>query len=475
MRHCYQALDQIAHGTYPRRTVVSGNWRDDLFEAQLKFVAGSSKRRAALCGRRAGKTEGTGYWFIEGGLEAPNETSVFIALSSGHCMRTLWTSLTRIILRRPELGLKLTQSRGDLICRFPNGHQIWMAGAKNRAEIEKFRGNRYKRVAIDEAGSFGAHLEELVEDVLEPALMDLDGELALTGSPPVLPVGYFWEVTTGANGRPQWPVSHWTVLENPHIPHAAEYLRAKREANGWSEDHPRYRREYLGEWVRDEGAMVFPYDGQRNAYWDLPTGGAWTNVTGMDLGFVDPTAWVTESYRDGYSEVWMRKVYEESGLIPSVVAVKTEAWLRDFPGRCVADTGGQGKPIVEEMRRRYGLGVLPADKKAKRAAIEVMRGDVLSGVLKLHPVECALIIDEWSRLQWDEGHEGFDERCGAHLSDAALYAHRDCRARYREPPPPKPLPGTDAWARQERDRIRARIVADQRRKSLAAMGRPILR
>jgi hypothetical protein len=265
------------------------------------------------------------------------------------------------------------------------------------------------------------------------------------------------------------------VLDNPHIPHAREWLAAKRKANGWELDHPRYVREYMGQWVRDEGALVFPYVAERNAYWELPEGGVWTNVTGMDLGFVNPTAWVTESYRDGYAEVWMREVYEESGLIPSIVAEKTGEWLSRYPGRCVADTGGQGKPIVEEMRRRYSLGVVAAEKQAKRAAIELMRGDVLSGVLKLHPEQCASIIDEWQRLQWDETHKGFDDRCSTHLSDAALYAHRECRARYREAPAPKPAQGTDAWARQERDRIRARIMADQRRRNAALLGRPVTR
>jgi hypothetical protein len=427
-----------------------------LFPLQSAFVRTRAKRVAAVCGRRGGKSEGLDAWLLDGARKQPGERSLAITLSKGHARRTLWTTFQRIE-QRHRIGLKFSESDGQLFVKTPNEHQIWLAGCDNQAEGEKFRGDRYYRICIDEAGSFGGWLEGLIEDVLEPALMDLDGDLALSGSPAVVPAGYFYEITTG-DGRPQWETHHWTSLDNPYLRGARRWLDGLLHERGWTEDHPRFRREYLGQWVKDEDSRVYPLDG-RNADMQIPPGRALTTI-GIDVGFEDSTAWVVCQWVPGHPEVYVVECMQHRHLIPTSVAARTQGLLERYPGAAVVvDTGGIGKGYAEEMKQRHGIGCVPAAKQNKRAAIEMLRGDILSGVLRIDREKCRDLWDEAIRSQWSEDRSGIDDRCIDHLTDALLYAHRHSRSHYY-PQETEPLPGSPAWAKREQDAAKEQALRE---------------
>jgi hypothetical protein len=455
-------LTAMASGCYEPPPVAGGpTWRDAPFDKQREVLGFVGDVRALLCSRRAGKTETDAYWLIDGGLDSPGEESVFVTLSSPHAKRTLWKTFTRIQARNPELRLVLKRDEGRLVCALPNNHTIWMAGCNNSGDIAKFRGDKYRRVVIDEAQSMGAWLEELIEDALEPALVDLQGELMLSGTPGPLPQGYFYRATTG-DGGPRWPTFGWTLRENPFMQHAGEWLRRKMDRNGWDETHPRYLREYCGKWVRDEGSLVFPYDGARNAAWDLPPGD-WNGVTGIDFGFIDSTAWVYEQYQPSLPDCYIWDCAQRSGLIPSAFAVRHQQWLEAHKGRSLGDSGGLGKGYIEEANQRMGLNIEAAAKLEKRSAIEFMRGDLLAGTIKVHPHRCQMLIDEWGRVQWNEDHSEIDDRTPDHLSHAALYAHRECRTQYR-PEEIGPEPGTAEWTNAQVKALKEKRTREAQRR-----------
>jgi hypothetical protein len=419
---------------------------------QRAFIADESKHKLAVCSRRAGKSRGVGVWLLEPAERYPGQMSVYIALSRPHARNILLPTM-RAIDRQHNLGLRFPETDGQLWVVHPNGYRIWLAGCQHMSDVEKFRGPAYVRAAVDEAGSFGAHLEELVEDALDPAMLDFDGEICLTGTPPPCPAGYFYEVATGDRGRPCWPQHHWTVMDNPFLPHAEDWLRRKREANGWDENHPRYRREYLGQWIRDLGALVYPYDPDRNG-WDgvLPEGEVRSGI-GMDIGYEDATAWVPMQWVSGAPELYIPESHSERHLIPSVVAAYTQRWKESYPGPTVVDTGGIGKGYAEEMKQRFGVACEPAEKQHKLAAAEMMRGDLLSGVLKVNPSKNRDLLDEWSRIQWLEDRSGIDPRFPNHLADAALYIHRRLRPWYR-PEKEGPTPGTREFIDADQARVK---------------------
>lgn len=407
-----------------------------LHPKQKAFVLDRSPKKTALCSRRAGKSEGLAAWLLEGAESCPGGMSVYIVLSRNHARGIMWRTLEEIE-RRHSLGLQFRERDNQLFVRTKNRHDIWLAGCKDSVEVEKFRGLKYRRAAIDEAASFGGYIRTLVDDVLEPALLDLQGELALTGTPGAIPAGLFYEATTGdktANQKAvKWPTHHWTVLDNPYVPHAGEWLAKKLEQNNWSEDHPTYLREWKGIWVRDDGALVYPFD-ERNLYHELPSDdyeGKWRFGLGIDVGHDDPCALVVVAYRQGLPELYVVHVEKHEGLIPSQLAAKVARLQKDYKfDHMVIDSGGLGKGYQEEMSRRYNIHAEPAKKTQKRAFIEVIRGEMMSGNVRLHPVAAGPLIDEMAVLTWDERREAEDGRFDNHCCDAFLYVAREVLSGY---------------------------------------------
>lgn len=406
-----------------------------LHPKQRAFVQDPSPRKAALCGRRAGKSRALAAWFLEGARKCPDQMSLYIALSRNNARGILEKAL-REIDREFNLGLRFTEKDSQIHVVLPNGHVIWLAGCKDSYEIEKFRGYKFLRIGIDESASYGPYLRPLVTDVLEPTLVDLNGQLAMVGSPGVIPAGPFFEVTEGGYGDdealPRWETHRWTIEDNPFIPHAVDWLEKYRISRKWKKDHPTYLREWMGQWVRDEGALVYPYD-NRNIFSKLDGDPSeWRFSIGLDVGFEDSSAFVVGAWKPGLPEIYIVEAFKKEGLIPSAFAAEVERLMEKYNTRdAVIDSGGIGKGYKEELFERWGIYVEKAKKNYKRAYIEVVRGELLSGNVKVQPRPynpknggAGSLLDEWSRLVWDVDREGPDNRFEDHAADAALYLIR---------------------------------------------------
>lgn len=409
-----------------------------LFPAQRRFLRDPAKRKGALCGRRAGKTETLVPWLYDSCVRRPGSVNPYIALSQKSARRILWPTLKRVAAR---YSLPLEFREQTLTAKHPNGSLIWVTGCPDEAQCEDLRGSPYGRVAIDEAGSFPPWLEYLVNDVLDPALMDFDGEMALVGSPGLVPAGFFFEKTAG---DVPWATHSWTCLDNPHVPGAA-YLARKREEHGWNEEHPTYVREYLGQWVHDEWAFIYPFDARKNVG-TLParTDVRPFRVLSVDLGMVDNTALVLSTSYRGSPELWLERAWyarKPSGpLTVAYVAAQIEQVRQSTQvDAIVVDEGGLGKMVVSDFQTTYGIPCVAAEKRDKLAAIHGFRGTLVAGTTKLDPQQTQPLISEWSALAWNEDRDDHAETCVDDLSDAALYGWRAHGLFYRpEQEPPKP-------------------------------------
>lgn len=426
-----------------------------LHPKQRRFAFSKSKKSAAQAGRRGGKSTGLAGKFIKTAVENPEGLSVFIAISAARANEIIGSALHKLG-RAIDFEPKPTTKDGQLYWLFPNGHRLWVAGCKTRAEAEKFRGSPYCGAAIDEADSIRNHLQYLVEDVLDWALLDLDGWLALTGTPGATPVGYFHAVTTGEDGIRQWETHHWTCLDNPHLKDAAGWLKRRCEELGLSDASPTFRREFLGEWVRDLDALCYPYDPERNAIHGPLDGHDWRYLIAIDLGVVDATAIVVLAYRDrdpNIHVVWSRSW---SGLSPSQAGLKVNEVKARYPGaRLVADTGGIGRGFTQEWAIRYGIATEAAHKADATAQIALAGDLVRAGTVKVHLPEAESLAKEWSILPWDIDRTGHDPAYADHESSACRYglmAVRPLRALHDVPPPPPGSPAAEAIAEAERRR-----------------------
>src|SRR5690606_32566902 len=128
---------------------------------------------------------------------------------------------------------------------------------------------------------------------------------------------FFYEISTGI--RPGWSVHHWTLLDNPHLPHASQYIEDLLVKKGWSREHPTFRREWLGWWVRDLGSLVYPYDPARNRVDRLPSlpEAGWRYALGIDFGVTNATACVVVAWHEQDPTLYVVESEAREGIIPS--------------------------------------------------------------------------------------------------------------------------------------------------------------
>lgn len=417
---------------------------------QRGFVADDAPRVAACCSRRAGKSVGVLVRHALCALRYPRETSVYINRSVAAGCAVLEPALRG--LQRAGVDCRITPKvlKGRTHWVFPNGHRLWIAGCKDRSEIDNFRGSPYPGVTIDEAQQF-PYLEELVQDALEPALMDFHGWLTLIGTPSPIPIGLFFRASQGDDG---WSSHHWTVVDNTYARNPVEWLASLRERNGWTESHPRYRREYLGEWVLDGDALVYPLQSARNGAAPMPDGPRMRTL-GVDLGSTGTTAFVVVATVQGWPGYWVEHCSVLRGASVSRVCDEVRRLRDELDAyRVVVDAGGLGGAYVDELRTRYGIAAEAAVKQHKLAYIEHIRSDILAGLLHVSPAAQDLW-DEAASLQWDDDRRGYDDRMPDHCLDALLYAWRALRPEREADHTPPPQPGTPEWYDREAREARA--------------------
>jgi hypothetical protein len=280
-----------------------------------------------------------------------------------------------------------------------------------------------------------------------PALGDHRGSLRLTGTPGAQMQGFFYERCTS------WANHHWDARDNPHVD-GEQMLADALEANaafGWTWGHPTFRREYLGEWCEDASAIVYPYSAQRNlTYQCMPAG---RTILGVDVGWNDGNGFVvSRSNSPDDPEVHILRAFEKGEMTLPHIAGTIEQLRREYAiGHVFVDTGGGGKLLAETLWRSFNIPCYPAVKGRKLPRIELVRGMLLAGTLKLDAMQCLDLTREWQMIPWNADRSDHHERYSDECSDATLYSVLPHTLGYRHVLDPA-VPGSRQW-QLEQDRL----------------------
>lgn len=482
-----------------------------LFEEQRRAYESEADYQCRLAGRRGGKTLLNATDLIVTAIENPGqEMSLYITLTKHHSRRNLERQLDKDI-RDFNLAFRKSEVDGQLYYTHKNGHVVWLTGCKDRSEADKLRGDKYRKVIIDEAGSerFAAMekgqtegeeqrdlLQYLVNEVLEHALSDLNGQLVLSGSPGTLPRGFFWQVSTGDGPLAQWETHHWTVLQNPHHryglrhPHT-NHERFKRTAlrNGcelysdaeveelqkqgvvplypgmpWlKKASPAFRRETLAEWVSDHEAMCYSFVASKNGFddsFELPQG-QWFYVLGVDIGFNDQATFVVTASRRGFAEVYFLEAHGRAEMQDIQITAEILRISQRYKlNKVVIDPGGGGKFQIEGLKERQGINAEAASKPAKGAAIRTLQSGLRVGSVKIHMSKCRQLVDELLTITWNQDRTNHNPSDIDDTADAAVYAYRahPTHERWDEEPPKA---GTPAAVNAEMAAYKATLAKKQ--------------
>lgn len=357
------------------------------------------------------------------------------------------------------------------IINFANGSQIFLTGAATRAEIEKLRGGAYDLVIVDECKSFSIGiLEELIDEVIKPALLDRLGTLLLIGTPGAIRAGPFYEATEPklrtksrqnpvirsyynpeehwSNPRvrpPRWSFHRFTQKDNIFCPQLWEEALKEKRIKGWSDKSSIWQREYLGNWVPVTDTLVYSYVRAINEEFpschyvpnfDNPYGlpeSDYRFVVGIDFGWHDSTAIVVLAFNQG--TVYLVHEFKQQHMTPSAIGAYLEALNAEYDIESYqADTGSLGKSIAEEINARYDVHLVAATKVNKIDYIQLMNDDIERGAFKLP--EDSMLAEDYAKLTWNANSieekmqlakvGRLQENVKIHndLPDAALYAWR---------------------------------------------------
>ncbi len=411
---------------------------DTLFPLQRALVDSPAPRKCTHTGRRGGKTRAFVGRAFKAVRDFPGATiPVFERTLTCVAAQTFWTDLITFN-DTYKLGVDFHHTYKS--ATFRNGAVIQLMGADTLESCDKARGGKFPVAIVDEAGTFRSKvLEYLVTECLEPATIDLQGEILVGGTPNPQMSGWFYETATYGKER-GWDVHHWTLVDNPALgpesitdPAArrawrVQWLADLRLRYGWTEQTPRYVREYEGRWAVTGDDFIYPFSRAINVVEALPEGRPddWTYALSIDIGFNDPTAFVVWGRRDGDPTSYVIESYEQTHLIPSAVAAHVERLRDRYTFRSiVCDTGGMGKAVAEEMRQRFGLPIRAAAKRDKLVYLEFVAGELRAGRIRILRGRNMELIDDLCNLAWND--ERTDSSPGArdHLPDAFLYGERE--------------------------------------------------
>jgi hypothetical protein len=480
------------------------------FGKQQRILSDRSRRIAVRCPRRAGKTTVVRARLMRRCLLYPGSNCLYIALTRPNAESLMWLGKSglKAICKALDLveGVDVEFHNAKLLMTFSNGSSIKLAGASTTDEIDKFRGDEYDEVWIDEAKSYPAKLfAELLDEALTPALMTRLGVLGMIGTPGNILDGKFYSVTRPGSEESKgyedeevdglWSFHEWTLEDNTAQPHQwREALRAKA-ANGWTDRNPIWKREYLGQWAADDTDSVYKFrkhldDGTPWNIWTpgpaskanpfgLPGSKSWNYVYGMDLGAADPFALVILAYSDDSTDLF--QVYEYTvpkrqnftstqigELLNSLIA------MTGYPLAMISDHSHLGASILAEIQSRFGLYIEGAARghSEKTDAIELTNGDLVDGRLKLFdkPGVNNQTMGQMVTLQLDESGVREIKSQANHLTDALIYARTKCLHYHAQPaatpPPPRGSPEA-RQARLDRDEEEAALLPEDEGSDLA--------
>lgn len=403
-----------------------------LFKEQKEvFNDFTSRRKLAMCSRRAGKTEGNVDEILKVAAK-PDSRIVYINLTFDNAIEQMYNKVIEEA-KRCEIAIKSDDKNAGII-HFANGSTVHFKGNKDRAQADKLQGFGNRLVIIDEAQS-QINMNYLIDTILSPTLMDYeDSVLLLTGTPPRRKGTYF----EAAWNNPIWTKYSWTMFQNPYIKNPDAEIDRKCEEKGITRDSAFIQREFYGKIVYDTEAQVFKdYKVYQGA---IPSDFIPDHIyTGVDFGFADYNGIVTMA-----ANVEQKRAYVifERKFNKATVSMIVDAVREGFEdgkrfliernpnadlSNCQIFTDTNEKSITYELSQTYGLPAYCAYKYDRALAFETLAEWCRTGrILNIEGGEVANEFEQtlYKRDDLDNITSELDDGFHPDITMALLYASR---------------------------------------------------
>jgi hypothetical protein len=431
--------------------------RESLFPEQLAFLDDKSHKKALWTTRRAGKTYTVLADFIYDALDHPNSEYAFIAISQTQaekiCVRTF-----REMKLKFGLNMEIKETKKRVV--FPNGAVIQLYGADKPGWANTIYGQKIRKAAIDEAAFYRIKIDSLVDDYIEPATIDENGQVILMSIPGHFHYGIFWDITKNLDYKKNyegiespdkkgWFVHRWTTANNPHMAKKfAKKIAELKAENPEIESTATFVRNYLGGWSIELGEKVYKFDEKLNLIDSYERRDDDHYILGIDLGWDDKTALSVCAWNDNDPNFYVLEGHSESAMMLDKLASYVVMYQESYNNlEIVGDS--KHKQIFEEFRRRFDFPVYEAERPNKFDWILTVNNDYQNG--KILVVKCEdneQLIKEMAKLIWKTKPNGWkveqpgmpNDRC-----DSVLMSYRQAYHYRFEEKPKEIVKGSKEW------------------------------
>jgi hypothetical protein len=359
-----------------------------LHPEQQKFANDPAQFKVACCSRQSGKSHAAAIIALRAAVETPGSTPVYINMNRASAQYIIWPPLMALN-EEHDLGLEFIKTTSDI--RLPNGSTIKVFGAGSLREMDKIRGigATLNLVILDEAQNFGTDMYKLIREILLPATVTHKAPILITGTPGAACAGPFYDIVHGGgemfknddgNQLMGWSLHKWLMRDNPYIPDVEEQYRVHMAANNWTAASPAFRREYLGEWVRDtEGLCYYSKDSMIVPRFPLERAHDWQYILGVDVGTRDPWAFAMLAVSRDVQATYVLESYEKQ-LTTLEAGDEVGDLMEQYPCHTiVVDTGGQGAAPVAQWKDTHPLLPIQPVKKGYGSVdmgIQIINADI---------------------------------------------------------------------------------------------------
>lgn len=415
------------HFTPPITAAVRAAGHQSPFTATLNGLS-AKQRPYVLCqdvvctnhaARRSGKSAANARKLLRHAPRNPGGISFFAAKDAKTAKRIIGPTLREL---SHEFGLGLHWSTADTAFIAPNGYTIWLLGLNDDGEADKLRGAAHGLIEgiIDEAATIRDEiLKYAAIECALPALGENEGRLSLSGTPGALMTGFFYDQCQARQNF------HWDARDNPYlrVPGQRYLEQAIKNNPGWTWQTPQFVREYLGLWIEDLEALIWPYSSARNLIYEgseFPMG---RTILGVDVGFEDGNGYtVSRSQPPNNPEIHILTSYEKRHQRLPAMAAEIESLRRHYSCNHVFIDEGNNGLMVSKSLQDMGIPCRPTPKGLKRPRIEVVRGGLAAGTIKVVRGRCDTLVGEMGMIPWNEKRTDADERYSNECTDSMIYS-----------------------------------------------------
>lgn len=436
------------------------------FDRQLEFIDDPRKRKILICTRRAGKSYTLAVYIVQEALRYAGRSFRYYGLTGEAAKDAVFPIIVDALKHAGITKFEYNNTTKNFT--LPNKSTIRLMGLDSAEQnMKRLKGSGPHLVAVDEVQDLQQDLKKLIDEVLDPMLVDWKlrggGILCLAGTPGTNLTGYWHDLTRQVAGsitpHPErlrgWSVHTFTMQDNPRTAAEFEAVRQERlaEYGATFEEDPEWQRQWLGRWVLDVQTHVYKFNAETNVLHPKndealirsinDVTADWIFVCGVDFGYEDPSALVVGAYRMTEPTFYVvqsvkLKHASVSMLAEAISTLQTRWRFRQI----VVD--GSGKQIAKTLEIDYRLPVQSAERHEKGAHQAAMNADFLRGRIKVLPGNQALV-DEWCKLvidrrQFEKGKFVEAANRDNHAADACLYAWRSSFHAHARPVQPPVVP-----------------------------------